>query len=428
MSKRIDSQKIIKDKILNYFSATENDWNDYTWHLKNIIRDRKTLTDIIKLEDDEIAGLNAASNADIPVQITPYYLTLFNENGRDKSDALVRAQVIPSREYCTNVSLNRANVIDMDFMGEKSTSPIPGITRRYPNIVILKPYDACPQICVYCQRNWELKNIDDAVTAENKIDNAVDWINNNENITEVLLTGGDPLTLDNEFILNLLEKICKINHVERVRIGSRVLVTLPFRIDKDLVNILKKFNKIGQREICIVTHFEDASEITETVLVAVEILRNAGIKIYNQQVFTYYNSFRYRTCLLRKTLKLSGIDPYYSFNTKGKDETIDFRVPVARIEQERKEEARLLPGIVRTDEPVFNVPKLGKSHLRSWQDHEIIMILPNGSRVYRFYPWESMLLLVEDYLYTDISIYSYLLRLEKDGENLSDYSSIWYYF
>ncbi|MFO7840866.1 MAG: KamA family radical SAM protein, partial [Fidelibacterota bacterium] len=157
-------------------------------------------------------------------------------------------------------------------------------------------------------------------------------------------------------------------------------------------------------------------------------LRKAGISVYNQQVFTYYNSFQFKTAFLRKVLKRSGIDPYYLFNTKGKEETIDFRIPIARIEQEQKEEARLLPGIVRTDEPVFNVPKIGKSHLRSGQNHEIVMILPDGRRIYRFYPWESMSLLIEDYLYTDVSIYTYLQRLEADGENLEKYKSIWYYF
>jgi len=178
----------------------------------------------------------------------------------------------------------------------------------------------------------------------------------------------------------------------------------------------------------LVHYVEDASEITPDVLNAVKKIKKIGLNIYNQQVFTYFNSFKYKTCFLRKCLKLSGISPYYSFNTKGKEETLDFRAPIARIEQERKEEARLLPGIVRTDEPVFNVPKLGKSHLRSWQEHEVIMILKNGGRVYRFYPWESMLLLVEDYLYTDVPIYSYLKRLQSDGENIEEYSSIWYYF
>jgi lysine 2,3-aminomutase len=103
-------------------------------------------------------------------------------------------------------------------------------------------------------------------------------------------------------------------------------------------------------------------------------------------------------------------------------------VPIARIEQERKEEARLLPGLVRTDEPVFNVPRLGKSHLRAGQDHELVMILPDGKRVYRFYPWDSRLSFENDYLYTDVPIYDYLLRLYRDKENVDGYESIWYYF
>jgi len=424
----IKNQKTVKNKILTYFSATEEDWKDYKWHLKNIIRNYKTLSKLVKLEEDEIQGIKEAEKRGIPFQITPYYLTLFNEKGRDRHDRLVRAQVIPSKKYCINVATNKTQNTDMDFMGEKSTSPIPGITRRYPNIVILKPFDSCPQICVYCQRNWEIQNIQDAGTSSDKMEVAINWIKKNKYITEVLVTGGDPLTLDNKYICSLLEKINNIKHIERIRIGTRVLVTLPFKIDNELIKILRRINKLGKKEICIITHIEDASEITPDVLDAVKKIKKAGLNIYNQQVFTYFNSFKYQTCFLRKNLKLSGIDPYYSFNTKGKEETVDFRVPIARIEQERKEEARLLPGIVRTDEPVFNVPKLGKSHLRSWQDHEVIMILKDGSRIYRFYPWESMLLLIEDYLYTDVPIYSYLKRLENDGEDVEKYGSIWFYF
>ena len=92
----------------------------------------------------------------------------------------------------------------------------------------------------------------------------------------------------------------------------------------------------------------------------------------------------------------------------GKEETIDFRIPIARIEQERKEEARLLPGLVRTDEPVFNVPRPRESHVRAWQDHEVIMILPDGRRIYRFYSWDTKLTTSKDYLYTDIGICDYL--------------------
>lgn len=425
----IRQRQELKKEILSYFGAGESQWQDYMWHYRHIIKDAKTLGDLVRLEPDELEGLAAAEEMHFPFEITPYYLSLFNKSGRTDADRQIRAQVIPSRRYCQGVKESREKGIDMDFMGEKSTSPIDGITRRYPEILILKPYNSCPQICVYCQRNWEIKGIDDDVQmSRKKIQEALAWIRENESISEVLVTGGDPLTLKNDYLDWLLGEIAAIKHIERIRIGTRIPVTAPFRINEGLLDVFKKYHEWGKRELALVTHFEHAAEVTPDSLEAVKKIKNLGMNVYNQQVFTYYNSRRFETCLLRKMLKISGIDPYYSFSTKGKEETIDFRVPIARIEQERREEARLLPGLVRTDEPVFNVPRLGKTQLQAWQDHEVIMILPDGCRVYRFYSWEVRLVTSLDYLYTDVPIYDYLKRLSADGENIADYDTIWYYF
>ena len=113
------------------------------------------------------------------------------------------------------------------------------------------------------------------------------------------------------------------------------------------------------------THYEHSYEITPESMEAVQKIKTLGIGVYNQQVYTVYNSRRFETAKLRRDLRLIGVDPYYTFNLKGKEETRRFMVPIARIMQERKEEARLLPGLDRTDEPVFNVPRLGKNHLRA---------------------------------------------------------------
>lgn len=424
----IEEREGNKEFILDFFNAGEKDWEDYGWHLKNLITDVETLQSIVKLSKDELKGLECAKKHGIPFQITPYYLSLFDRGNRGIYDRSIRAQVLPSETYCLNYIQAKESGESLDFMEEKSTSPIKAITRRYPQILILKPFDSCPQICVYCQRNWEITDIKYAVFSKDTMTNAIKWIKENKHITEVLITGGDPLTLDDNSINWLLSKIADIEHVERIRIGTRIIVTMPQRITDTLVEILSRYNEPGARELCVVTHFEHSTEMTPDSLEAIRKIRRAGLSLYNQQVFTYYNSRRYESSLLRKVLKKSGIDPYYTFNTKGKDETIDYRVPVARIEQERKEEARFLPGLVRTDEPVFNVPRLGKSHLRAWQDHEVIMILEDGRRVYRFYPWESKYALVEPYNYIDVSIYDYLKRLSEDNENVDDYSSIWYYF
>jgi len=418
----------LKRDILDHFGASDDDWEDYRWHIRNIIYDNKTLGEIVQLGSGEFEGLELAEEYDIPVQITPYYLSLFDKENTGTFDVAIRAQVLPSARYCKNLVESRRADTSLDFMDEESTSPIEGITRRYPKILILKPYDSCPQICVYCQRNWELKDIRDADLTEDKMENAINLIRDNPHITEVLVTGGDPLTLGDRYIDGLLGELTGIDHIERIRIGTRTFATVPFRFTPDLIEILGRYHLWGEQEVCLVTHFEHPAEVTPESLRSIRDMKGAGFNIYNQQVFTYYTSRRFETCKLRSVLKKSGIDPYYTFNTKGKDETVDFRVPIARVEQERKEEARLLPGVVRTDKPVFNVPRLGKSHLRAGQDHEVIMIVENGRRVYRFYPWESKFELVEPYNYTDVSIYDYLERLSKDGEDVDEYQSIWYYF
>lgn len=424
----VENQKRMKAKILKHFGASQENWNDYKWHLKHTITDAENLISLVELEKDEMQALKAAKENGIAFEITPHYLTLFNENGRTQHDRANRALVLPSKNYSESVAENRLMRNDMDFMGEKSTSPIEGITRRYPQIVILKPVSYCPQICVYCQRNWELDPEGNKHLDTKETDAAVNWIKNNPNVKEVLITGGDPFILSDARLDMLLKGVSEIDHVERIRIGTRTLITLPQRITDNLIDILKKYHRLGIQELVIVTHFEHPTEITPQVIEAAKKIRYAGMAIYNQQVFTYYNSSRFETAALKRSLKRAGIDPYYTFNTKGKEETADFRVPISRILQERKEETRFLPGIVRTDEQVFNVPKLGKSHLNAWQEHEVIMITPKGERVYRFYPWESKVTLVDDYIYTDVSIYDYLERLNKEGQEVDDYRSIWFYF
>jgi lysine 2,3-aminomutase len=414
--------------ILEYCGGIESDWKDYRWHLKNIFSTKNAIASVVHLDPNEIAGLELAEQEHIPVQITPYYLSLFNPDGRDESDRAIRAQVLPTVSYCKTVASNRLHHTDMDYMGEHFTSPIEGITRRYPEIVILKLFDSCPQICVYCQRNWEIRDIYHAAFNESKFNLAIKWIENQQEIKEVLVTGGDPLTMGNTRIGNIVDRLAEIDHVERIRIASRTLVTMPHRIDEGLLKILQAYHVPGKLEIAFMTHVEHSTELTPAVIEAATKIKKCGISIYNQQVFTYYNSRKFETAFLRRNLRLCGIDPYYTFNTKGKEETSDFRVPIARLSQERKEEARLQPGLVRTDEPVFHVPRIGKSHLRSWQDHEPIMILADGRRVYRFYPWESRLTLSKDYLYTDVSIFDYLKRLHLDGEDVDQYRTIWYYF
>jgi lysine 2,3-aminomutase len=201
------------------------------------------------------------------------------------------------------------------------------------------------------------------------------------------------------------------------------------RLTEQLVALLARYREPGRRQISVVTHVQHPYEVTPDLAAAVSRLRDAGISVYNQLVYTFYISRRFEAAYLRRLLSLIGIDPYYTFNSKGKEETLDYRVPLARLLQEQKEEARLLPGLSRTDEAVYNVPGLGKSYLRASSFRDLISILPDGSRLYEFHPWEKNISsFTATHICRDIPILDYLLRLEASGEDLGDYETIWYYF
>lgn len=418
-----------RDKIITRLNASLDDWQNWHWQIKNIIKEPELLQDLVKLSREEKKAVKTARTHNLPFGITPYYLSLMDDD-QNRRDISIRAQVLPPADYVSQVISNQERS-GLDFMGEEDTSPYDLITRRYPAICIFKPFNTCPQICVYCQRNWE---IDDAMAPKafagmDKIDAAIIWIKEHPTIHEVLITGGDPLAMGDITISNILAKIAAIPTVDRIRIGTRIPVTMPMRITADLADILAQFRELGRREVAITTHIQTPYEITPDLVKAVDRLRSRGLPVYNQLVYTYFVSKRFEASALRRHLRLVGIDPYYSFNTKGKDETLSYRVPISRLVMEQQEEARLLPGLERTDEAVFNVPRLGKNYLKSREHRDLLAILPNGARVYEFYSWEKNLSnTTNTYSYVDVPILEYLNRLEKDGENLQDYDTIWYYF
>jgi len=427
----VNWRKENRARILSYFGGSEPDWNDYTWHLKHVIKDAQPLLSLIELTAEQQEAIKKAHSNRIPFGITPYYLSLMDRHLAIGYDHAVRAQVIPPPDYVDKMSGHRADRgIIFDFMGEHDTSPIELVTRRYPCIAILKPFNTCAQICVYCQRNWEIDEVlaSGAMASKKSLEEALSWFDSHRSVGDVLITGGDPCIMRDEPLRRILEELAKKDHIYRIRIGTRTPVVLPMRWTDDLVELISGFHQPGRREVAVVTHFEHSYEITPEAMQAVQKIRRAGMGVYNQEVFTVENSRRFESVKLRRDLRLIGVDPYYTFNMKGKEETRRYMVPIARILQERKEEARLLPGLERTDEPVFNVPKLGKNHLRAWQDHRLVMVLPDGSRVYEFHPWEKNITPVPPYNYIDVPIYDYLEELAARGENIRDYRTIWFYY
>ena len=420
-------------RILDYLGSSKDDWEDWHWQFRNVFKDLRGLESIeslIQLETRHKEAIKLALENHVPFGVTPYYLHLMDIEPSDQ-DYAVRRQVFPPLSYVQNMIAHRKDKKwAFDFMKEADTSPVDLITRRYPRVAIIKPYESCPQICVYCQRNWEISSplMASALASREKIDAALQWFSEHEGMMDVLLTGGDPLVMDDSMIEGILSRLSEIPHIKSIRVATRTPATVPQRITPELCEAMAQYQELGRRNLCLVTHFMHPYEVTPETVAAIKRIKATGIEVYNQQVFTFANSRKFETSALRVVLKQIGVDPYYTFNMKGKTEMEEYSVPIARILQERKEEARLLPVIFRTDEPVFNVPGLGKDHLRAWQNHELIAITPEGRRMYSFLPWEKNIAQVKPYIYTDVSIYRYLERLKDRGEDPEDYRSIWYYY
>jgi lysine 2,3-aminomutase len=345
-------------------------------------------------------------------------------------DLAIRAQVMPPLKITEHLcSVNRKE--EFDFMREHDTSPVPPtITRRYPAIVIFKPYNTCPQICVYCQRNWEIDEAmaPDALYDRKTLQKGIDFIRETDAIKEVLVTGGDPFTLPDDQLKWIFDQIADIDHVKCIRVGTRTPVTLPMRFTESLGDLMESYREPGRREVTISTHVQHPYEVTPDLVKAVQQFKHRGIGFYNQLVYTFYSSRRFEATALRTLLRRCGVDPYYTFVPKGKKELDLYRVPIARACQEQKEESRLLPGIHRTDEVVFNVPGLGKNHIRASQDRDLVSIMPDGARAYEFHPWEKYISERDTYVGTDIPLLDYENKLESIGEDRRNYTSMWYYY
>jgi lysine 2,3-aminomutase len=418
-------------KILASLGGTEEQFADWRWQVDHIARNAEDLERMVVLRAVERDTITRAARGRLPFGVTPYYASLFDDDPESGRDRAIRAQVIPPPEYVEQMLIHRGErECAFDFMLERDTSPIDLITRRYPAIAILKPYNTCPQICVYCQRNWEIDEAmaPDALARPEVLDDAIDFIARHPALREVLVTGGDPLGMPDDVLFEILGRLAALSHIEVIRIGTRTPVTMPMRITPKLASSLGSLREPGRREVCVVTHVEHPYEITPELVAAVDRLKCQGISVFNQHVFSFFVSRRFEASKLRMVLRRAGIDPYYTFMPKGKEETNAYRVPLARLLQEQREEARLMPGSRRTDEAVYNVPGLGKNYLRAFQQRDLLAVMPDGARIYDFHPWEKGVSGQGDYVGTDVPLLHYLSRMEALGEDPDKYESIWYYY
>lgn len=302
-----------KNKILKELDATEDDWNDPKWQMKNRISTVDEISKYVSLTEEEYDNIKKVSD-EYRFAITPYYFSLIDFNN---PNCPVKLQSIPDiRELDEGGQL--------DPMNEEQSNPSGRITRRYPNKLIINVTNACPMYCRHCQRR-RLIGKHDKNTSREDIDESIEFIRNNETIREVLVTGGDALLLPNNQLERIFEKLSDINHVEVIRIGTRVLSTLPFRIDEELTCLLRKYR------VQLSTQFNHACEITPEAVRAIDLLVDHGVLVRNQMVLLRnVNDDKYCIQKTNEELHKFRVINYYLFHPKEIKGINHFQVDISK--------------------------------------------------------------------------------------------------
>lgn len=357
-------------------------WNDMNFHLKFAIRSPKMLNEMLNfsLSSRTIELLEQAKEAGIPFFVNPYYLSLLNVTEPSfaiGSDLAIRDYIIYSKslikEFGHIVAWEKEDIVEP---GKPNAAgwvlpTVHNLHRRYPEVAIMIPDTvgrACGGLCVSCQRmfdfqsghlNFNLDKLRPKETWPQKLQKLMDYFEEDTQLRDILITGGDALMSSDKSLKIILDAVCdmasrkrksnqnlssdkKIAEISRVRLGTRLPVFLPQRITNELVEILHEFKQKGQaagiRQFVVQTHFESAMEVTPEVKIAIERILKAGWIVTNQLVFTAAASRRGHTAKLRKVLNDIGVLTYYTFTVKGyKENSYNFATNERALQEQFEE-------------------------------------------------------------------------------------------
>jgi lysine 2,3-aminomutase len=283
-----------------FFSNVQpSNWNDWRWQFQNRITSLDQLVKYIPLSESQKERISLVTER-FPLSITPYYLSLINVFDQDDP---IRKQSVPSFE---EISLGAMGFEDP--LEERRDSVVPGLVHRYPDRVLMVLTDLCPMLCRHCTRKREWHKGFWVRTTE-EVDAMIDYIRKTRAVRDVIISGGDPLTLSTKRLEEVIKRLRQIDHVEIIRIGTRFPVVLPQRIDNELCDMLSNYGPIWLN-----THFNHPNEITPDSAAAVERLVRAGVLVNNQTVLLrgINDSLETQLKLCRGLLKIK-VRPYYLF-------------------------------------------------------------------------------------------------------------------
>ena len=476
-------------------------WGEARFHLSMAV---KSATELNRMLDGTLSGetlriYQQAQEKGIPVFVTPYYLSLLNPTGKGYDDAAIRSYVIYSSRLVETFGGIRAwEREDIVEEGKPNVAGwlLPGghnIHRRYPEVAILIPDTmgrACGGLCASCQRmydfqsrrlNFELEKLKPKENWNTRLRKLMDYFEHDTQIRDILITGGDALMSRNATLRNILDAVCKMAvrkrqanlsrpdgekyaELQRVRLGTRLPVYLPMRVDDELLDILRDFRQkaveAGITQLFVQTHFQSPLEVTPESREAIRRILSTGWAVTNQLVYNVAASRRGHTAKLRKVLNSLGVICYYTFTVKGFEENYEVFAPNARSLQESAEEkawGRLAPEaehdflesldgapnkavavrqfcaahdvpFLATDRSVLNLPGIGKS-----MSFALVGVDAKGRRILRFdhdrTRRHSPIIdrVHEVYIRENKPVYRYLLQLQDMGEDMGEYETLWAY-
>ena len=476
-------------------------WGEARFHLSMAVKSAAELNRMLggTLSGETMRVYQQAQEKGIPVFVTPYYLSLLNPTGKGYDDAAIRSYVIYSSRLVETFGGIRAwEREDIVEEGKPNVAGwlLPGghnIHRRYPEVAILIPDTmgrACGGLCASCQRmydfqsrrlNFELEKLKPKENWNTRLRKLMDYFEHDTQKRDNLITGGDALMSRNATLRNILDAVCKMAvrkrqanlsrpdgekyaELQRVRLGTRLPVYLPMRVDDELLDILRDFRQkaaeAGITQLFVQTHFQSPLEVTPESREAIRRILSTGWAVTNQLVYNVAASRRGHTAKLRKVLNSLGVICYYTFTVKGFEENYEVFAPNARSLQESAEEkawGRLAPEaehdfleslggapnkavavrqfcvahdvpFLATDRSVLNLPGIGKS-----MSFALVGVDAKGRRILRFdhdrTRRHSPIIdrVREVYIRENKPVYRYLLQLQDMGEDMGEYETLWAY-
>ncbi|HOF02077.1 MAG TPA: KamA family radical SAM protein [Spirochaetota bacterium] len=315
MARSINNKFYTNNKNALFNNISDANWNDYNWQLKNQITLPEKLAHFFKFDDADFGDFKKTSRI-FRFAVTPYFLSLINfEN---KNDPLL-LQIFPDEK-----ELSKEPSLTIDPFSEEKRSPVKNLIKRYPDRAVVLATEKCASYCRYCTRKRNWKN--SFTLSDEDLSNIVQYLRNNKNTREIVLSGGDALILSPEKLDRILSALYSVDSIEVVRIGTRTLSFLPQKIDRPLIETLKKY-----KPLWIITHFNHPNEFTSDTEKAIDLLLEAKVSLANQSVLLKNvndNSDTMKSLL--QTLEYCQIKPYYLFQCDLVEGTKHFRTSIEK--------------------------------------------------------------------------------------------------